>query len=117
MNENFTRDIQKFINTPFKPSALYSFIDRKKDFLLKSGIIDNCEKNQYNAMWDVLCDLESYYNFLKGHSDNLACLTNDLSIEKMYKYNLIVRTYAVTDKDKCTELINALKGDYNGGNS
>lgn len=65
MKENFIKDIQKFLNSPFRYAALLIFLDKKKDFLLQGNIIDKADELEYNAMWDTIIYLEGFFLYAK----------------------------------------------------
>jgi len=89
MSERLIKEIQKFLNAPFRYADLIKFLDKKKNFLLHKNIIDKTNEREYNALWDTINDLERL--FLFGNKPQLVIGTK-VSVLKIFNYNLSERT-------------------------
>ncbi len=85
MKEKLIKEIQKFLNQPFKYSALLLFLDKQKDFLLQPNILDKAEEYEYNALWDTIIELEKYFNYAKETNMTIGC---QLSVLGLFDHNL-----------------------------
>lgn len=83
MKENLIKGVQKFINTPFFYAELDILLDKKMDFLLEDHILNNTEECEYNALWDMIGYLKTFYSNLNSH--NLAIATN-MSVSKIFEF-------------------------------
>ena len=70
MKENLIKTIQKFLNTPFRYADLLVMLDKQKDFLLTKNILEKTEDCEYNALWDMIMELEKI--FLYANAPNLV---------------------------------------------
>jgi hypothetical protein len=85
MKEKIIKEIQEFINRPFKKKDLISFLDKQFNFITQDSINDKFEKNEYNALFDTLDTIKNKYYFL---DDNLVCVTVDYSILLVFNTHL-----------------------------
>ncbi len=97
MFEKLIKEIQKFVNTPFRYADLLLLLDKKKDFLLSKNILENSDEFEYNAMWDMIIDLEEQLLILEG--ENLVILST-ISIESIYRYHLNIRKIINMEESK-----------------
>ena len=84
MKENFIKGIQKFLNMPFKYRDLLIFLDKQKDFLLRKDILEKTEEAEYNALWDVITELESFFVYAKGENMTIGV---EMSVNRLFEYN------------------------------
>lgn len=99
MFEKLIKEIQKFINTPFRYSDLVILLDKKKDFLLSKNILENSDEFEYCAMWDMMIDLEEQLKILE---DKNLVILSEINIQEIYRYHLNIRKI-INMKDESKE--------------
>lgn len=77
--EELIKDIQKYINGQFFYPQLLQFLDKKKDYLLIPKIVDGSEEKEYNAIWDTIMYIESYFLPYSGY-----IITSTHSVSKLF---------------------------------
>lgn len=85
MHEKLIKEIQKFLNQPFRYDELIKMLDKQKDFLLQKNVLDKTDDCEYNALWDTILDLEKF--FLYGNEPNLT-IGVKISVLAVFDYNL-----------------------------
>lgn len=88
MKDNFIKEVQKFLNTPFRHSDFLLFIDRQKKFLLKPDLIIESEQHEYNALWDLLEELERMFAY--GKNPDLI-IGAAVSAQSIFDFNFKLR--------------------------
>lgn len=97
MKENLIKTIQKFLNTPFRYSELLKILDKQKDFLLTKIILEKTEDCEYNALWDMIMELEKI--FLYANAPNLV-IGAEISVLGIFDRNFKERKKNLTYKNK-----------------
>lgn len=58
MKDAMIKEVQQFFNEVFRFDAAVTFLDRQRKFLLKPEILNKADKHEYNALWDLLWEIE-----------------------------------------------------------
>lgn len=85
MKEKLIKEIQKFLNAPFKYASLIAFLDKQKDFLLQKNVLDKTDEAEYNALWDAILDLEKFFSYA---NDPMLTIGAEISVLRVFDSNL-----------------------------
>lgn len=92
MEKKVIKELQKFINTPFRYKDWAVFEESKLDYMLKDFMIDRMERNPYNALWDTILWLSDHFMFSK---DKQIVMMSTISVLALYNMNLKERETAI----------------------
>ncbi len=85
MKEDLIKNLQKFIDKPFFYKELLEYLDKQKDILLQEKVIEKTEKNDYNALWDTINDIEKLFSYAK--EPNFVIGSSNISVLKRFNLN------------------------------
>ncbi len=104
MIEGIIKNIQKFINKPFLKSELETCLDKQKNLLMQNILRET--KEEYNAIWDTLFELDMLFQIPQGY----ACASYKLSVNNIYIHNLKIRKeHCLSCKDDLDEIIRRIE--------
>ena len=84
MKENLIKQIQKFLNAPFRYSDLLIFLNKQKNLLLQKNILDKTDGYEYNAIWDTILEVEGIFKYADAPNLVIGC---EMSVLKTFDDN------------------------------
>ena len=89
MKENIIKLVQKLLNSSFRYSELLALTNKQKDLLISPNVIDKLEECEYNALWDMLIELENIFAYGNKPGFSMAAEISVLRIfDSKYKERL-----------------------------
>ncbi len=84
MKENLIKIVQKLLNNAFRYADLATLINKQKDMLLSPNVLDKIEECEYNALWDMLIELENIFAY--GNKPELS-MAAEISVLRIFDQN------------------------------